>query len=179
MSENFSIRTQRTPELTAEDRAAIIQVCFDATQEEDFKNLFSYFSDSLHVIGSLNGQIVSHAVASTRWLQPENLPLLKTAYIDAVATDPRFQRRGYNSAVMRHLAEAIAEDYEIACLETEICGYYARLGWEEWRGALAGRGENGLVPTPDQTGIMILRLPRTSELNLDDSLIVEIEGRIW
>jgi GNAT superfamily N-acetyltransferase len=175
----FTIRSQPTPDLTAETRAAIIHVCYEATREDDFRNLFSYFSDSLHFIGCLGDQIVSHACVSTRWLQPAGLPRLKTAYVDAVATHPDYQGRGYNSAILRNLATAIADDYEIACLETEICGFYARLGWEEWRGPLAGRGENGLVPTPDQTGIMILPLPHTPELNLDASLTVEIDGRIW
>lgn len=35
---------------------------------------------------------------------------------------------------MRHLAEAVSEDFDIACLETERVSFYERLGWEEWRG---------------------------------------------
>lgn len=86
---------------------------------------------------------------------------MKTAYIDAVATLPQYQGQGYSSAVMRHLANVIDGEYVIACLETEREEFYKRLGWETWRGALAGRSEQGLIPTPAQKGIMILRLSRT------------------
>jgi aminoglycoside 2'-N-acetyltransferase I len=123
--------------------------------------------------------LVSHAVTTTRWLQPENLTLLKTAYVDAVATLPAYQGQGFGSALMRRLAEVSSADYEIACLETDQVSFYERLGWELWRGPLAGRGEQGLIPTPDQTGIMILRLPQTPELHLDSLLTIEVDGRIW
>lgn len=80
---------------------------------------------------------------------------------------------------MRHLAKNIA-DYEIACLETERPAFYERLGWEVWRGALAGRSEEGVTPTPEQKGIMILRLERTPALDLDGALTIECQGgRIW
>jgi aminoglycoside 2'-N-acetyltransferase I len=123
--------------------------------------------------------MVSHAVVTTRWLQPEGQPVWKTAYVDAVATLPAYQGQGYGSAVMQHLAKNIA-DYTIACLETERPAFYERLGWEIWRGALAGRSEKGLIPTPHQTGVMILRLPQTPALNLDGELTIECQtGRIW
>ena len=79
---------------------------------------------------------------------------------------------------MNHLAENIP-DYEIACLETERVSFYARLGWQEWQGPLAGRKGTELIPTPDQEGIMVLRLAQTPSLNLNGSLIIEFDGRIW
>ena len=40
--------------------------------------------------------------------------------------------------------------------------------------------EQGLTPTPDQTGILILRLPPTPPLELDGTLSIECQpGRIW
>ena len=80
---------------------------------------------------------------------------------------------------MRCLAQNI-DDYEIAGLETDRPSFYTRLGWEVWRGPLAGRSEHGLMPTPEQKDIMILRLARTTALNLDDALTIECQaGRIW
>ena len=79
---------------------------------------------------------------------------------------------------MRHLAANIP-DYVIAGLETDRTGFYERLGWEVWRGPLAGRSEQGLIPTPDQTGVMILRLAKTPPLDLDQGLTIEQAGRIW
>lgn len=80
---------------------------------------------------------------------------------------------------MQHLAENIA-DYAIACLETERPAFYERLSWRAWRGALAGRSELGMVPTPEQRGILILCLPQTPALDLDAGLTIECQaGRIW
>jgi aminoglycoside 2'-N-acetyltransferase I len=163
-------------------RAAVVRVCLAASPHQpSFRDLFSFLPpDGLHVLGDLDGELVSHAVVTTRWLQPGELPLLRTAYVDAVATTPEEQGRGRGSAVMRALAAAVADDYDIACLETGKVGFYARLGWERWRGPLAGRSEEGLIPTPGQEGVMILRLPRTPPLDLDSLLTIECQPeRIW
>ncbi len=124
-------------------------------------------------------ELVSHAVVTTRWLHLEGARRLKTAYVDAVATSPAHQRQGYGSAVLQLLADNV-DDYDVGCLETENCGFYARLGWELWRGALAGVNAQGVIPTPDQQGIMILRLRRTPDLDLDGELTIECDGgRMW
>ena len=176
-------QTIRSSELDDATRAAIIDLCIDARPGEatDFERMFSYYmpTDALHVLGSLDEKLVGHAVVTTRWLQPTGLPLLRTAYIDAVSVAYALQGRGYGTEVMAKLATAIT-DYDIACLETEKPGFYARFGWEEWRGPLAGRSESGLVPTPDQHGVMVLRLPRTPPLDLDALLTIEVTpDRIW
>jgi aminoglycoside 2'-N-acetyltransferase I len=162
-------------------RDAVCRLCIEAHQMPGFCRLFYYLpSDGLHVLAYKGRTLVGHALVTTRWLQPENLPVLRTGYVDAVATSPAYQGQGIGSAVMQQLAAGIADDYEIACLETERESFYARLGWETWRGSLAGRGEDGLVPTPKQTGVMILRLPRTPPLNLDSLLTIECQSaRIW
>jgi len=117
---------------------------------------------------------------TTRWLQPTGHPLLKTAYIDAVATLPTYQGQGHGSALMRSLAERIDGDYVIGCLETERVEFYGRLGWQLWLGSLAGRSEQGLIPTPEQRGIMVLQLSQTPALDLDSTLTIECQpGRIW
>ena len=80
---------------------------------------------------------------------------------------------------MRRLAAEI-DNYEIGCLQTDKPGFYERLGWELWRGPLAGRGDDGLIPTPDQRGVMILRLRQTPALDLHGRLTIEAQPhRIW
>ena len=180
LGDELSIRTLRTSELDEATRAAVVRLCVDAHQEEDFRNLFSYLPpEGLHVLGFLGAQLVGHAVVTTRWLQPRGMPLLRTAYVDAVAISPAYQGRGVGSAVMRELASAVS-DYDIACLETDRMAFYERLGWEGWRGPLAGRSDEGLIPTPDQNGVMVLRLPGTPELDPDALLTIEAHAaRIW
>ena len=175
----MNVTYARTEDLDAATRSAIIQVCLAAFQEEDFLRLFSYIpAGGRHFLVYCGTELVSHAVVTTRWLQPAGLPLLKTAYVDAVATLPAYQHQGYGSAVMQALAQHIP-DYEIACLQTDVPAFYEQVGWELWRGALGGRSEQGVIPTPEQKGVMILRLPQTPALDLDSQLTIEQGGRIW
>jgi aminoglycoside 2'-N-acetyltransferase I len=181
MTESTLVRSFKTEELNADTRSAIVDLCIVAHQEEDFKNLFSYVrSGGWHFLAWEGEQLVSHAMVTTRWLQPGRHPLLRTAYIDAVATLPSSQGRGYGSTLMRHLARTIDGEYVLACLETERVEFYERLGWELWRGPLAGRSEQGLIPTSEQQGIMILRLSQTPALDLNSTLTIECQDeRIW
>jgi aminoglycoside 2'-N-acetyltransferase I len=178
---SLEIGTRRTKELDETGRAEVVRLCVDSHHEPDFENLFSYLPpEGLHVLARSGSELVGHAVVTNRWLQPEGLPLLRTAYVDAVSTAPTAQGRGVGSAVMRYLAVAVGDEFDIACLETERVTFYERLGWEEWRGPLAGRSEEGLMPTPEQRGIMILRLPGTPKLVLDGLLTIESHpARIW
>ena len=176
------MRSARTEELDADARASVIRVCVEAHGNDDFNNLFTYIpSGGRHALGCDGSLTVSHAVATTRWVQPSGRPPLKTAYVDAVSTLPSYEGRGYGTAVMRRLADDVDGDFAIGCLETDRDGFYRRLGWELWRGPLAGRRADGsLVPTPDQAGIMVLRLSATPELDLDTMLTIECQPhRIW
>ncbi len=170
-----------TEELPADRRAAVIDVCIAAHRNEEFRRMFSHFipSGGRHFLGYVGDDLVSHAVVTARGVQPGAGPVLRTAFVDAVSTRPAFEGQGCGSAVMRRLAAEIP-DYEIGCLQTDIPGFYERLGWELWRGPLAGRGAEGPVPTPDQRGVMVLRLPATPPLDLEAPLTIEIQpDRIW
>jgi aminoglycoside 2'-N-acetyltransferase I len=181
MTESTRVEVLKTEELDTDLRNTIIEICVAAHQEEDFRNLFSYVSSGgLHFLVLEGEKVVSHAVVTARWLQPEGHSLLRTAYVDAVATLPGAQGRGHGSMLMRSLARKVDDEYVIGCLETDRVGFYERLSWELWRGPLSGRSDQGLIPTPEQKGIMILRLSRTPALNLDSTLTIIQQGqRIW
>jgi aminoglycoside 2'-N-acetyltransferase I len=177
----LSIKVRQTTAIDQKTRDAVIGVCLAATPTATgFRELFALLPpDGQHLLGYHDGRLVSHAVVTTRWLQPAGLPLLRTAYVDAVATLPACQGRGFGSEVMRELASVVT-DFDVACLETGKVGFYERLGWERWRGPLAGRGADGLIPTPDQDGVMVLRLPRTPALDFETLLTIECQPvRIW
>ena len=62
---------------------------------------------------------------------------------------------------------------------TRRASFYARLGWERWRGPTAMRADDGLVPTPDDT-VMILRTPTTPALDTAALLIADYRaGQPW
>ncbi len=174
------IKTARFGELDESTQKAAIDVCVDAFNDDQFYDLFRFLRpDPVRVLVYRDAQMIGHAVVSTRWLQPEGLPILRCAYIDEVAVSKTEQGKGVGKAMMQHVASIIT-DYEIAALETGVPAFYQTVGWQLWRGALAGRGKQGLIPTPQQRGIMILRLPKTPLLNLDGLLTIEDQTeRIW
>jgi GNAT superfamily N-acetyltransferase len=176
-----TVSVSSTEELTAAQRTAVIEVCVAAHAKEGFRELFTRYipSGGRHFLGFRESELVSHAVVTRRFLQPEGHPILATAFVDAVATVPEHQRNGFGSAVMRRLVADI-DDYEISCLQTDRPTFYGRLGWEVWLGELAGRGEDRLIPTPEQRGVMVHRLPRTPALDLGTLLTIERQpDRIW
>ncbi len=179
MPTRFYIRLRRTRQLDALARATLVELC-TAAHQADYSHLFYQLpADGLHIIAYLDEQIVSHAVVTTRWLQPERRPILRAAYVDSVATLPAYQRRGYGRAVMSELTANIST-YDVACLKTDRMDFFERLGWQRWRGPRAGRAGHELIPTPEPQNIMILRLAKTPPLDLDRRLTIEAQaGRIW
>ena len=104
-----------TEDLDDATRAAIVDVCIDAHDLEDFRNLFTHISSGgRHVLAFDGSALVGHAVVTTRWLQLAGLPVLKTAYVNAVSTGPTHQGKGAGSGVMRRLAADADVDHDIA-----------------------------------------------------------------
>ena len=123
--------------------------------------------------------MVSHALWVTRWLQAGNGPLLRTAFVEAVATEPAFQGRGFRHAESCKTLQTAIVDYDLAGLSTGIPAFYTRLGWQSWRGPLFVRTEVGLLATPSDA-VMILSLSRTPPFDLDGPLSAEWRvGELW
>ncbi len=177
MSEKLKLEVVHGDQLAPDRRAAIHALCNRAYQE-DLEQSISTFTQATHVLGLLGNSIISHAMWVTRWLQLGDGPRLHTAYVEMVATEPQFQRRGFASAVMRRLARSII-DLDLGSLCPAEPGLYTKLGWVFWRGPLFIRTSEGLIPTPNEW-VMILRLPKTPPLALDLPLSAEWrEGEQW
>ena len=163
--------------LTVADRAAIIALC-EAAFAEDFSQLFDLLGGTRHVLVRLDDRLVSHACWVDRQLQVVDGPIMHTAYVEAVAVAPDRQRQGWGTLALRRVAEAIAA-YELGGLATGSPGFYARLGWEQWRGPTAIRTATTLLPTPGEQP-MILRTAHTPPLDLDTLLTAEWRiGELW
>ena len=156
----------------------ICDLCTEA-YAEDFSVYLEFLGSGVHVVGRLEGEVVSHAMWVTRVLEADERLTLRTAYVEAVATKPSHQRRGFASEILRRLASEIL-DYDLGALSPSDPSFYARLGWEAWRGALFIRTDEGLQATPDES-VMIFRLPRTP-VGLDLNLSLSAEwrpGELW
>ena len=70
-------------------------------------------------------------------------------------------------------------DFELGALCPAIPAWYLKLGWIRWRGPLAIRQPGGLLFTPEEE-VMIWRLPKTPELDLEAPLSAEWrQGELW
>lgn len=180
MAEEYGLvfRMVDEKDLTQQERAEVIALC-DFAYEEEMGEIINQFVDPVHVLGYWDEKLVTHALWVTRYLQSEGLPMLRTAYVEAVATHPDFQHRGFASLIMRKVVDEI-QDFDIAGLAPFSVDYYARLGWKLWRGAMYERKEDELVASPKDECLMIYRMPKTPALDLDAAISVEWrEGEVW
>jgi aminoglycoside 2'-N-acetyltransferase I len=175
---DLSIEVADSRAISMSTLRGIADLCTEAYRE-DFTGAFGLLGPGVHVIARADGRIVSHAMWVVRELHAGTRPPFRTAYVEAVATRPLLQRRGFATEVLRRLAREI-RDYDLGALSPSDDRYYARLGWESWRGPLSIRTGAGLEATPDET-VMILRTGRTPpDLDLDEPLSAEWRaGELW
>jgi aminoglycoside 2'-N-acetyltransferase I len=173
----FSIEVKPSGYLFPNEYNEIISLCSRAF-EEDFTLYLQVFDDPIHILCKYEGKLVSHVLWITRWLHVEDLPLLRTAYVEGVATEEAYRRKGYATSIMQRLTDEI-QDYDIAALSPADTTLYARLGWEYWQGPLYARKDGGLVLVPDETA-MILRTSKTPDLDIHKPISIEWrEGEVW
>ncbi len=176
-ADDLKLEIVKAQNLLPDIKANLVSLC-NRAYKEDVEALFKAYAASTHVIAYLNSTIVSHALWVTRWLSCDNGPLLRTAFVELVATEPQFEGRGFATLVMQRLATEIT-DFDLGGLWPNYPEWYARLGWVKWRGPLFIRKAEDLMPTPDDQ-IMIKSLPKSPPLNLDGSLSAEWrEGELW
>ncbi|MBO9664999.1 GNAT family N-acetyltransferase [Dokdonella sp.] len=160
-------------------RGALLSLCSRA-YEEDFSPFLALLSPAVHLLARLDGELVSHAAWVERELRAANLAPLRTAYVEAVATAPEHQGKGYASDVLTRIP-ALVGDFALAALSPSDDGYYRRLGWELWRGPLSYLDPCGVdINTPGEQ-VMIHRLPSTPPaLDLDARLSTDWRpGDVW
>ncbi|MCJ7703533.1 MAG: GNAT family N-acetyltransferase [Anaerolineales bacterium] len=163
--------------LSPQERFSVVTLCSQAFGE-DFEPYLQTFKDPIHILGKIEGELVSHALWITRWLQVEALPLLRTAYVEAVATHETQRKRGFATLIMTRLAVEI-QAYDLGALSPADTSLYARLGWEFWQGNLYARQEGQWIPQADERA-MILRTPHTPAVDIQALLSVEWRvGEVW
>ena len=134
----------------------------------------------MHFVLDVEGRIVSHASVVARDLHVDAVPLA-TGYVEAVATAPDSQRRGYGTAVMREVNDHVVANFELGALGTGSQPFYERLGWQVWRGPSSVRTTEGEQPTPGEDGyIMVLLTPSSPEIDLEAPISCDWRpGDVW
>jgi aminoglycoside 2'-N-acetyltransferase I len=141
-----------------------------------------------HFVIDGEGGIVGHASVVPRHLVTASRSL-STGYVEAVATLPRHQGRGFASAIMREVTESLKERYELGALDTGIPSFYERFGWRRWTGptsVLPPPGTrwalgSGPIPTPEEDDAVMVRItPSSPRLDLNGGISCDWrEGDVW
>jgi aminoglycoside 2'-N-acetyltransferase I len=177
------LRRVPTHELTAWEIRAIrelLRAAFPSGDEAFTEDDWQHAIGGLHFVLELDGKILAHASVVERELHVGGRPV-RTAYVEAVATDPDQQGRGLGTRVMREVTSYIQERFELGALGTGSHYFYERLGWLRWRGPTSVRTDDGTHRTPDEDGY-ILVLPTASSPHLDLTAPITCESRpgdVW
>ena len=139
--------------LTLGQRQEIVDLCTRA-YEEPFDAFFDGLPGATHLLLYEGNRLASHVAWVERWLQQDGHEPLRTAYIEAVATEPEMQGKGYATRLME-IVHARVQAYPLAALSLPK-RHCIRLGWLPWAGPLSLRAPEGIVATPDEE---ILYLP--------------------
>jgi aminoglycoside 2'-N-acetyltransferase I len=177
------ITTLPTDALTPEATSAIRDLLWqafgdgeDAIREEDWQHALG----GVHFLLDLDGEMVGHAAVVERELEICGRPV-RTGYVEAVATAVAFQGRGLGSQLMREVNADIRDRFELGALGTGRQGFYERLDWVTWKGPTSVRTAEGLRPTPEEDGyILVLQTPTSPELDLTAPITCHWRpGDVW
>ena len=166
----IQLLTVHSSEMTPAQGAEVIALCSDAFQE-DYSRYLDLYPDRVHVLAYAEGRLVSHALWLARPLQVGAGPWLNAAYVEGVATQAGHRGRGYGSAVMRRVQDAI-RTFDLGALSPARPDWYARLGWVCWLGPLLVLKDGEVQATPDDC-VMIYRTPRSGAIDIRASLTGE------
>jgi aminoglycoside 2'-N-acetyltransferase I len=170
--DTLDIQVKPDKDLTKTEYSQIIALTTQAF-ERDYTPYMKMFKNPTHILGRLNGKLVSYVALVTRWTQLGTGPLMRTATIEGMATELSHRHKGFASQVMRR-AVAEAQEYDIATLSTGRNGFYERLGWKIWEGPLFTRKGKELIAMPEEQGcVMVYSLPKTPPLDLSAPLSIE------
>ena len=130
----YRLDTIPSSELTPAQAGEVIALCSEVF-ELDYSFFMDLCPDRVHVLGYVDGRLVSHALWLDRPLRIGDGPWFVSAYVEGVATHADYRGRGYGSAVMQRLQAEIA-GYDLGALSPAVPEWYGRLGWEQWHGPL-------------------------------------------
>jgi aminoglycoside 2'-N-acetyltransferase I len=178
------LRRLATTELTDAEIVAIRSImseAFGSDEDERFTDDdWDHALGGIHFVLDVAGVIVTHAAVVERRLWIADRPS-RAGCVEAVATAPQHQDAGHGTLVMSDVTAWIYDRYELGCLGTGRQTFYGRLGWRTWLGPSSVRTADGLTPTPDDDGyIMILATPSSPSLDLSAPISCEWRpGDVW
>jgi aminoglycoside 2'-N-acetyltransferase I len=157
-------------DLGADMRTASRAMVFDAFGDRFTQDDWDHAAGGWRVVLLDGPTVVAHAALVPRLLTVGSRDVA-VGYVEAVATRPDRQGTGSGSAVMATLATVIRSEFEMGALSTSRTSFYARLGWEPWRGPSYVRAGDVVTRTPDEdAGLMVLRFGGLHDVDLASSI---------
>ena len=181
--DDTKLRRIRTADLTEPEVHAIREILWaafigeEAMTEEDWQ----HSAGGVHILLEQSGRTVAHASVVERDIRVARRPY-RTGYVEAVAVEPSWQRRGLGTRLMAEVADVVREGFELGALGTGTPEFYERLGWRRWRGPTFVRTSAGDIRTAeDDGGILVLETPTTPlPLDLDAPITCDWRpGDVW
>jgi aminoglycoside 2'-N-acetyltransferase I len=162
-----------TPDLDERSLAAIRSLLVAAFDGGFDEHDWAHTCGGWHIVIEDGGHLVAHAAVVARILDVDGT-LLRTGYVEGVATAPDRQGSGLGTAVMQAAATVIERDFDLGALSTGEHTFYERLGWERWQGpTFATHGTERARTPDDDDGVMVRRFGPTAELPLDGEITCE------
>nr|WP_246406867.1 GNAT family N-acetyltransferase [Modestobacter versicolor] len=155
------MRTAATADLAPHGLTAVRGLLDAAFAGEFADDDWSHALGGVHVLATVDGELVGHASVVVRQLVAGGRTL-RTGYVEAVATAAHQRRRGVASAVMTEAERLVTGGFELGALSAseEAAALYAGRGWTAWTGPTAALTPDGVVDTPDE-GVFVQPTPST------------------
>ncbi|RJQ71579.1 GNAT family N-acetyltransferase [Pseudonocardiaceae bacterium YIM PH 21723] len=174
------IELAHTWELDATDLAKIREFLTLAYDGEFSDTDWANSLGGVHALIWADDELIAHgSVVQRRMLVADRL--LRTGYIEAIATHPEHRRNGYGNAIMDGLELVLRGAYELGALSTggDAVRLYTERGWQLWEGPTSVFGRSGVELTPDEDGGIYV-LPVTGPVNLSGPITCDFrDGDVW
>jgi aminoglycoside 2'-N-acetyltransferase I len=168
--------TETTEEFLRELRQLLDKAFGNRFSEADWDHALG----GTHIVVREFGSLVSHvAVVPRRLYVGDNV--YACGYVEAVATLPSRQNKGYAALAMGEARKIIEIKYQVGALSTSAKDYYRQFGWEDWQGpSYVVTADQWIRSKSEDCGIMVLRLEASSELELSSRIGCEMRsGDSW
>ena len=178
---DIAVRRIVSDALTGTEHAALRSLFASVWSKDEFTgDDWDHAQGGMHFVVEMDGDIVSHAAVVPRELHACG-HVLRTGYVEAMATHPLYRRKGFASALLRDLGAFLDAHYALGGLDTGKLAFYARHGWQSWRGPTYVRTAEGIVRTPEEDGcVMVRRTPATPDIDLAAPISCDWRsGDVW
>jgi aminoglycoside 2'-N-acetyltransferase I len=168
--------TADLPVATLAEVRALLDAAFgEGLTDDDWEHALG----GMHVIARAGTDLVGHASVVQRRLVTGGRAM-RAGYVEAVGVHPDRWRQGVGAGMMDRIERMVRAAYDIGALGSSDEGQplYRGRGWVPWRGPLTALTPDGIVPTDDEAGAVLVLVEQP--IDLDAPLMCDWrDGDVW